>query len=352
MTTHERFSRMYAHKEADRIPILDSPWADTIDRWVSEGMPSRDYISYFDLDRTAYISLNNSPNYPQETIEETEDYRIYTTNWGATMRSWKKKTSTPEHLDFTVKTAQDWAEAKARMTPTDDRIPWDRLKAEYKAWRSEGRWITGGFWFGFDVTHSHMVGTERVLMAMIEEPEWVMDMFNHFLDVDIALMDRVWDAGYHFDELHWYDDMGYKLNQFFSVRMYRELLKPVHKRAIDWAHSHGIPARLHSCGDIRPLIPELLDIGLDGLNPLEVKAGMDPVAIKRQYGDKLVLHGGVNAVLWDQPEAILEEIGRVIPALKENGGYIFASDHSIPAAVSLEGFRAIIDTVKRLGSYT
>ena len=165
-------------------------------------------------------------------------------------------------------------------------------------------------------------------------------------------MDRVWDAGYHFDELHWYDDMGYKLNQFFSVRMYRELLKPVHKRAIDWAHSHGIPARLHSCGDIRPLIPELLDIGLDGLNPLEVKAGMDPVAIKRQYGDKLVLHGGVNAVLWDQPEAILEEIGRVIPALKENGGYIFASDHSIPAAVSLEGFRAIIDTVKRLGSYT
>lgn len=351
MTTHERFARMYAHRESDRIPILDSPWTDTIDRWVKEGMPSRDYIDYFDLDRTAYIRLDNSPQYPEETLEETEQYRIYTTRWGATMRSWKHATSTPEHLDFKIKTPEDWQKAKERMAPSDERIPWKQLQSQYAAWRKEGRWITGGFWFGFDVTHAGLVGTERLLMAMLEEPEWCMDMFNHYLDVDIALMEKVWGSGYTFDELHWYDDMGYKLNQFFSLRVYRELLKPVHKRAIDWAHAHGIPARLHSCGDIRPFIPELLDIGLDGLNPLEVKAGMDPVAIKKQYGDRLLLHGGVNAVLWDQPEQILEEIERVVPVLKQNGGYVFASDHSIPSTVSLEGFRHIIETVKRVGRY-
>ncbi|MCL2666063.1 MAG: uroporphyrinogen decarboxylase family protein, partial [Defluviitaleaceae bacterium] len=93
------------------------------------------------------------------------------------------------------------------------------------------------------------------------------------------------------------------------------------------------------------------EMGLDALNPIEVKAGNDPLAIKKQYGDKLLLHGGVNAVLWDDTEAITEEIKRVLPGLKENGGYIFGSDHSIPSAVSLENFRHIIDTVKKYGGY-
>lgn len=351
MTTHERFSRMYAHKEADRIPILDSPWPETIDRWVSEGMPDPDYISVFGLDKTAYISLDNSPRYPVKTLEETDRYIVSTTAWGVTQRYWKHNTSTPEQLDHKVCTPEAWAEAKARMTPSDDRIPWQWLQQNYRTWRNEGRWITGGFWFGFDITHSHMVGTENLLVAMIEDPDWVMDMFNHELDMDIAMMDRVWDAGYTFDELHWYDDMGYKLTQFFSLDMYRELVKPVHKRAIEWAHAHGIVARLHSCGDIRPFVPELLDIGLDGLNPLEVKAGMDPIALKQRYGDRLLFHGGVNAVLWDQPERITAEIERVLPVMKENGGYIFASDHSIPPHVSYKDFTGIIDTVKRVGSY-
>ena len=56
MTSHERFQRMYEHREADRVPVLDSPWSQTIDRWVEEGMPTRDYVGYFDLDRVATIT--------------------------------------------------------------------------------------------------------------------------------------------------------------------------------------------------------------------------------------------------------------------------------------------------------
>jgi uroporphyrinogen decarboxylase len=78
---------------------------------------------------------------------------------------------------------------------------------------------------------------------------------------------------------------------------------------------------------------------------------MDPVQLKRQYGEKLVFHGGVNAVLWDQPEAIRAEMERVIPVMKENGGYIFSSDHSVPSSVSLEDFRRIVELAKKLGSY-
>ncbi|MGI6654977.1 MAG: uroporphyrinogen decarboxylase family protein [Christensenellales bacterium] len=351
MTSHERFTRMYQHREADRVPILDSPWSETIDRWVQEGMPTRDYVAHFGLDKVAHISVDNSPRYEKKTIEQTEDYRIYTTSWGATLRSWTKHGSTPEFLDFTITDAEKWLEAKARMQVDDARIPWDYLKENYPRWRAEGYWISAGLWFGFDVTHSWTVGTERLLMAMIEEPEWVEDMYDTFLELDLQLLDRVWDAGYRFDEVNWPNDMGYKHNQFFSMNTFRALDKPRLQRAIAWAHNKGAVARLHSCGDINPFVPELIGIGLDGLNPLEVKAGMDPVHLKRTYGDKLTFHGGINAVLWDKPEQIKAEIARVVPVMMENGGYIFASDHSIPENVSLKDFEGILETVREVGTY-
>lgn len=352
MTSHERFSRIFEHKEADRIPIIDDPWETTIERWHREGMPEGvSFVEFFDLDRVAHISVDNSPRYETKIIEETDEYKIYTTPWGATLKSWKHITSTPEFLDFRIKDRISWKEAKERMVPSRDRIPWDYLQANYKKWREEGYWIQAGLWFGFDVTHSWTVGTERLLIALIEDPEWCIDMFNHFLDVNLALLDMVWDAGYHFDSVFWPDDMGYKNNQFFSVNTYRNLLKPIHKKAIDWAHSKGIKAHLHSCGDIRPFIPELIDIGLDALNPLEVKAGVDTIELKKKYGKDLVLHGGINAVLWNDREAIEAEIKEKVPVLKESGGYIFSSDHSVPDTVSLEDFRHIVELAKEMGRY-
>jgi len=309
------------------------------------------YVDYFDLDRIAHIGVDNTPRYEEKTIEETEEYIVSTTQWGTTLKNWKYDDSTPEFINFTITDPDSWAEAKKRMTPARDRVDWAHLGKNYKKWREEGYWIEAGLWFGFDVTHSWTVGTERFLIALVEEPEWCVDMFNHFLDVDLALFDMVWNEGYEFDCVKWPDDMGYKHNQFFSVKTYRELLKPVHKRAIDWAHAKGIKTHLHSCGDVNPFIPELVEIGLDALNPLEVKAGMNPIGIKEKYGKSLVLHGGINAVLWDDAEAIESEISRLMPVMKESGGYIFSSDHSIPNSVSLEDFKHIIGLAKKLGSY-
>lgn len=352
MTSRERFARMFEHRDADRVPVIDGPWAATIERWHREGMPENvSYVDYFGLDKVAGIGVDISPRYPARVVEETDEYVITTSSYGVTMKNWKHAGGVPEFLDFTIVDRQTWAEAKARMTPTDDRIPWDHLRQNYRQWREEGYWIQGHLWFGFDVTHSWTVGTERVLIALAEDPEWLADIFEHFLNVNLALLERVWDAGYTFDAVTWPDDMGYKHSQFFSVRTYQRLLKPLHKRVADWAHARGVYVHLHSCGDVNPFIPEFLDAGIDALNPLEVKAGMDPVEIKRRYGDRLVLHGGINAVLWDDLDAIEAEMRRVLPVLKEGGGYIFSSDHSVPSSVSLEGFRHIVSLAKSLGSY-
>ena len=352
MTTRERMQRMYDHREADRIPIWDTPWISTLERWQREGMPKdADYTVFFDLDCLWGIGADNSPRYEARVIEETDEYRIHTTPWGTTVKNWTHKGGTPEFLDFTVVDRASWEQAKARMTPSRDRIDWNHLERGYAAARERGAWIVAHFWFGFDVTHSHMVGTERFLMALMTDPEWCVDMFETFLDLDIALFQMVLDAGYEFDEIFWPDDMGYKGHQFFGIDTYRELIKPVHKKAVDWAHAHGARAHLHSCGNILPFLDDLIAIGVDGLNPIEVKAGMDPVAIKRQYGDDLLLHGGINAVLWDDTEAIEAEMRKTIPALKQNGGYVFSSDHSVPDNISLESFRRITDLAKELGRY-
>ena len=352
MDTHERFARIYAHQEADRVPIIDDPWSGTLRRWRQEGMPlGLDWEDYFGIDKLGCIGADISPRYEVKVLEDTPRYQIVTTPWGVTLKNFKEEDSTPQFLDYKVMDEESWAEAKARMIPTEDRIDWAFLKENYPKWKAEGRWIRAGFWFGFDVTHSWMMGTENLLFAMVEQPELVKDMFATYLDACIALFQKIWDAGYRFDEISWPDDMGYKGTTFFSPAMYRELLKPYHKKAIDWAHEKGIYAHLHSCGNIMTLVPDLVEMGLDGLNPLEIKAGMAPLDLKARYGRDLTLHGGINAVLWDDADAIIAEIDRLVPKLKEGGGYIFSSDHSIPNSVPLATMERIVARVKEAGSY-
>ena len=352
MNSWERIKRMYEHREADRVPILDDPWAGTIRRWVREGMPAgMDWEDYFGADKIGVINVDISPRFEEKILEENDRWYIATSQWGVTMKHFKEEDSTPEFLDYRVVDADSWAEAKARMTLDDDRIPWKMLKENFPKWRAEGRWIRAVFWFGFDVTHSWMMGTENLLIAMMEEPELAEDMFDTYLSRTTALYDRLWDAGYHFDEMFWYDDMGYKGTTFFSPAMYRNLLQPYHKRAVKWAHDHGIVAQLHSCGDIMSIVPDVVATGVDALNPLEVKAGMDVLKLKKEYGDRLVFRGGINAVNWNNTEAILAEINEKVPILKENGGFIFSSDHSIPNSVSLENMRLIMEEIKRVGKY-
>ncbi|MCL2546456.1 MAG: hypothetical protein FWE06_04590 [Oscillospiraceae bacterium] len=352
MTTKERFTRIINRQDVDRIPIKDWPWPGTVQRWEQEGLPAgMDYRDYFGIDKVQELWVDISPRYEVEVIEKTDEYTICTNAWGATYKDFGGGESTPEFLDFKVKDSKIWQETKARMTVDPSRIDWAALEDNHAKWVANGDWIEAVFWFGFDVAHSWMSGTETILMAMIEEPEWVEDIINTYLDKCIAHYDMMWDKGYRFDSIHWPDDMGYKGTTLFSPEIYRQIIKPAHKRAVDWAHNKGIVARLHSCGNITKLLPDIVDTGVDILNPLEVKAGMDALAVKAEYGDKLTLHGGLDIKLWTNPEAVVAEIERLVPKLKEGGGYIFASDHSIPSSVSLENMRVVVEAAKRVGTY-
>ena len=353
LTERERMLRTFRHQEVDRVPMYDTAWRGTRKRWHDEGMPENVWWEdYFKFDKVVRIWPDNSPRYPSKIIEATDKYTIQTCNWGDTRKRFNTLDSTPEQIDFYYSTSDRWEEAKAAMQVYhEDRIPWDFLKENYPKWKAEGRFLQLVVHFGFDVAHSRMIGTENMLIAMIEEPEWITDVFDTYLNTALDLCQRILDAGYEFDGIFWYDDMGYKNTPFFSPSLYRELLKPFHKKAVDWAHERGLVTELHSCGFIEPLLPDILETGVEMLNPLEIKAGMDPFKLKELYGDRLAFHGGINAQLWDDIELVKAEMERIIPAMKQGGGYVFASDHSIPNSVSLENMTEIARLAHELGKY-
>ncbi len=353
LTSRERILRAIRHQEIDRIPMVDSAWRGTIERWRREGLPAgTNWEDYFGYDKVVRIFPDTSPRFEKKVLEETDRYQIVTTSWGMTQKKFFELDSTPEPLGSYYSSSDKWEECKARiLTDYEDRIPWDHIKKNYAYWKENGYLLQLGFFFGFDITHSHLVGTENVLIGMYEEPEWIEDIFDTCLGVALRLSEKLLDAGYEFDGIFWYDDMGYKGSTFFSPSLYRSLLKPYHKRAVDWAHARGMIAELHSCGFIEPLMDDLIDIGVDMLNPLEVKAGMDPFKMKEKYGDKIAFRGGINAQLWDKPDEVLDEISRLIPVLKEGGGYVFASDHSIPNCVTFDTMKKIVALVNELGKY-
>ncbi len=352
LTSHERYRRAFCHQEGDRIPLRDSFWGATIQRWRDEGLPgdvSPD--DFFGFDRCAGIGVDNSPRYPTAVVEETDDYFVHTTVWGVTQRNWKSRGSVPEFLDFTVVDRDAWADCKARMQPTEDRINWHHLEQHYARWRQEGRWIWGHGWFGFDVLHSWFVGTERVLMALVEDPEWVKEMIDTMCDLNLELLDQAWRRGYTFDCLIWPDDLAFVKGPFFSPAIYRAVVQPAHRRACEFAHERGAFAMLHTDGNILPLLPDILDTGIDAMQPLEQKAGMDLLCIKAEVGERLCLEGGIDVRAMGDAEHIEAEIRTKIPMAKVGGGYCYHSDHSVPSNVSFADYCRLVELVKECGRY-
>lgn len=355
LTTYERMKLMYNHQEADRVPITDWIWESTLWNWRKQGLPYVvDWKSYCGLDKIVRIGqehIDTSPQFHSHVIEENEIYIIQKDVWGMTAKNFKPISSTPTLLDCEIKDPDTWKAAKQRMIPSRDRIDWSIWKTHYKMWRNNGYWIEVAPWFGFDIINSRMIGTETTLIAMIECPEWIRDVLNHGCDLAIALLDMIWAEGYTFDEVLWFDDLGYKNTTLISIDMWKELIRPYQKRFIEWAHLHGIKTHLHSCGHVKYLIPHFLEIGLDMLEPMEVKAGMDPIDIKRKYGKELVLKGGMDVRNWVDIDKAKTEIQEKLPILKESGGYVFCSDHSIADNVSLQNYMKIVETAKAVGSY-
>jgi uroporphyrinogen decarboxylase len=147
--------------------------------------------------------------------------------------------------------------------------------------------------------------------------------------------------------------MGFKERPFMSPAMYKEIIQPGHKLTFDYAHSKGIPVLVHSCGFVEPLVPGLIEAGMDCLQVIEVKAGMDLLRLYRNFGEKLSFMGGIDVrVLYSNDRKLIDkELMTKIPVVKGNFGYCLHSDHSIPNTVEYDTYKYFVDKGLELGSY-
>jgi uroporphyrinogen decarboxylase len=148
--------------------------------------------------------------------------------------------------------------------------------------------------------------------------------------------------------------MGFKQHPFMSPKMYNQIVQPAHALSVGYAKANDMPVIMHSCGYVEPLLPGMIEAGIDCLQVIEVKAGMDLVKLYREYGEILSFMGGIDVrKLYTNDRAEIDaELEAKIPIVMQNNGYVVHSDHSIPNTVYYETYCYFIEKALSLGAYT
>lgn len=361
MTGKQRILNAMERKPLDRIPVFESFWLDTINSWQNQNILAKDELpmEHFDFDLFVKSPLNMTAdiNANEKIVEENETQKLVRTGNGALLRYWKNKCGTPEHIDFEVKNRSGW-ESQIRPLLKDKSLYEKRIDADglyyklQKKARQKDKFLCCGGLGVFECIHP-VCGHEFLLMGMALDPEWIKDMCDVYSLLIIDLCEILFAKYGRPDGIWFYEDMGFKQKPFMSPKMYKAIIWPYHKRLIDWAHSYNMKVIMHSCGYIEPLIPALIEAGLDCLQAMEVKAGMDVIKLKKEYGQKLTLFGGldIRVLETNNKDAIGEYLKSMIPDLKKNYGYILHTDHSIPDTVDYDTYRYFMLKGIELGSY-
>lgn len=200
-------------------------------------------------------------------------------------------------------------------------------------------------------------GTEKLLMDMVLNPQFVEALFWKVGEVLKGFYAAQLDAvGEYIEWVEMGDDLGSQAAPLISPAMYRSLLKPVHADLIQSIKHHpaGVRVMYHSCGAMRRFIPDLIEIGIDILHPIQVAAaGMVPAEIKAEFGDQLCFLGGVDAqhTLQSNPKEVRAEVRQRIEEMGTGGGYILAPSHNMGDDVPLENILAFFDAASEYGVY-
>jgi uroporphyrinogen decarboxylase len=200
-------------------------------------------------------------------------------------------------------------------------------------------------------------GFAEYLMDLVSNEEYVCRMMDIVAGIWIKIAQNALDAvGDNVDVIMWSDDLAMQEGPFISPEMYRKLIKPRHKRMFEALKSRGdAKVHFHSCGSIYPLINDLMEIGMDALNPLQVNAkNMDPARLKKEFGDRITFWGGIDTqkiLPFGSPEEVRQEVRKMIDVMGPGGGYILASVHNIQAEVPPENIVAMFEEGKAYGVY-
>ena len=190
-------------------------------------------------------------------------------------------------------------------------------------------------------------GMESALLDIAASPDAARSLMHRAADFSIRLAQEACER-FSLDWLWTGDDVGSQRAMMISPQRWRELIRPHLAAIFSVGKSHGLWVAYHSCGSIRPIIPDLIEIGLDVLNPIQSNCpGMDPPELKREFGEKISFMGGVDTQQL-LPEGTPDEVFGATRTLLEamtagGGGYILAASHAVPPETPLDNIFAMYD---------
>ncbi len=357
LTSRQRLRAALDRGRFDRVPMIDlTYWPSTLQRWRSEGLPADpglDLAAYFGLDRLTCINdlFNPSFRLPEAVLEVAGAYRIVRDRYGKVVREPLTDGATPATLEPAVRTHADWERLVGRLSTDESRFDNPVAEALHAAAIARDHYLAitpaEPFWFVLE----HVMGFEHALRAVRKQRGLVAAMVATYTDYLLTMLRRTLDRGNRFDALWFWSDLCYRNGLLLSPRDLRELALPHWQRLGAFAHGHGMHYIWHCDGDVRPLIPLLLEAGVDALHPLEARAGNDVRELAPRFGDRLCLIGNIDAdvVATNDPDRIEAEVAAKVPAAAQAGGYIYHIDHSVPPTVSLDTYRHLLSCVRHYG---
>ncbi len=365
----ERMNKALLHQEPDRVPISDFFWGGFTERWRRElGLPA-DASPYYHYDLDWIVTVPNMDPWirPFETIRETPEEIVVKTGFGAIMH---------KHFEFPMPEMHSWEtdsfekleaarfddprDARRFHSAGDNQIAGvgDGFQRNSPPWIETVKSLRPDFpVYGSIIEVSEcltrLIGQENTMLWMAEHPERMGEIINRigacYLEMTLAELEA--GAGLLDGFVIW-GDVAYKKCTFMSPRYWREYFKPWVRQMAEAAHAAGLPVIYHGCGNVKAIFEDYIDMKIDAYNPLEVKAGMDAVELRRQYGHRIGFCGNSDMQVWESGdrEAIRREVLRKLNAAK-GGGYIFQSDHSVSSAVSGHTYDYIVNLVREHGRY-
>lgn len=368
ITSRQRIKKLLSFKEPDQIGLADSFWEDTLAKWIEEGMPADanpgDYFG-FDFD---WIYLDASLRLPEKLLEDTDEYTIREDKHGFIAKQWKGKAGALGYLEHQVKTLDDWEAIKGHLTvdfggtsrindisyfePFVTWPTWEEMGAKFQQIHSRGRFVLLMV-YGPHEANWRKHGFQETLMDMVRDPGLLTDMSQVHTDLLIATLDRAQENGIKPDGILMAEDLGVNNGPMFSPKAYKQVLFSAHRHFGDYLHKHGITYFIHSDGDIRKLIPHLIDAGVQVLQPLEARAGLDVRQLKQEYGKDLAFMGNISVEkMVASPTELEEEVRTKLEVAMPGGGYIYHSDHSVPSSVSFRDYLYLLELLQKYGAYT
>ena len=365
----DRMNKAIRHVEPDRVPVSDFFWGAFLKRWRRElGLAAgADPYRYYDLDWIV-VNPNMDPHIKQfEILKQNDEEVIVRTGFEAVIRK-KFELPMPVFLEFETDTIE-----KMRAFEFDD--PWDERRY-FAAGDNQIEGVGDGFarntpaWIdrvknvhadipvygsvaeGQEMI-SRIVGSANALLWMAMCPDDVARFIRRINAFALELVKaQIKAAAGRLDGMVIWGDVAYTRGMLFSPDYWRRVFKPGVKAMVDECHAHGLPVIYHGCGNVNRIFADFIEIGVDAYNPLEAKAGLDAVDLRRRFGHRIAFCGNMDVITWargDRAELRRTVLTKLNAA--KGGGLIFQSDHSVPGNISGANYDYAVNLVRARGTY-